>query len=113
VRSGARAVVVLPSDLPRLSVAGLDALFCCATYGFAGALAPDAGRSGTNALLLKTRTRFGFSFGVGSCARHMETARSHGWRFAICEHHDLALDIDVPKNLFEWRADESARRRMV
>ena len=104
IRSGARAVVVLPSDLPRLSGDGLDALFHCATYGTGGVIAPDADRSGTNALLLTTRSRFDFRFGLQSCAGHVEAARSRGWRLAICPHPDLALDIDLPRDLLAWRA---------
>ena len=114
VRSGARAILVLPSDLPQLSVAGLDALLRCATYGYAGAIAPDAARTGTNALLLTTRARFDFSFGAESCARHVDAARLHGWQLAICAHRDFALDIDLPGDLLALRAaGESSRRRMV
>ena len=104
IRCGARAVVVLPSDLPCLSGDSLDALLDCAAYGIRGVIAPDAERTGTNALLLKTRDRFDFSFGPKSCARHIEAARLHGWRFAICAHPDLALDIDLPRDLLAWRA---------
>jgi 2-phospho-L-lactate guanylyltransferase len=104
IRSGARAIVVLPSDLPRLSGNSLDALFGCATYGIKGVIAPDAEHSGTNALLLKTRGRFAFSFGLESCARHVELVCLRGWRFAICAHPDLALDIDLPRDLLAARA---------
>ena len=112
VRSGARAILVLPSDLPQLSAAGLDALVRRATYGYAGAIAPDAGRTGTNALLLKTRARFDFSFGAESCARHVDAARLHGWQLAICAHRDFALDIDLPRDLVAWRT-EAPHRRMI
>ena len=114
VRSGARVILVLPTDLPRLSAAGLDALVRRATYGHAGAIAPDAARTGTNALLLKTRARFDFSFGPESCARHIEAARALGWRLALCVHPDLVLDIDLPQDLLAWRAaGESSRRRTM
>ena len=112
VRSGARTILVLPSDLPQLSAAGLDALIGCATYGYAGAIAPDAARTGTNALLLKTRARFDFSFGAESCARHVGAARLHGWQLAICAHRDFALDIDLPRDLVAWQT-ESSRRRTI
>jgi 2-phospho-L-lactate guanylyltransferase len=114
VRSGARAILVLPSDLPRLSVAALDALVRRAPYGYTGAIAPDGARTGTNALLLKTRARFEFSFGPDSFPRHLQAARLRGWRLAICTHPDLALDVDLPADLAAWRAaGESSRRRMV
>ena len=103
IRCGARAVVFLSSDLPLLSCAALDALAAQATDRNAVVIAPDDLRTGTNALLLKTRARFAFSFGAQSCARHVEAARLRGWRFAICAHPDLALDIDVPQDLAAWR----------
>ena len=112
VRSGARVILVLPTDLPRLSAAGLNALVRRATCGHAGAIAPDAARTGTNALLLKTRGRFDFSFGPDSCARHIEQARTLGWRLALCVHPDLVLDIDLPQDLVAWRT-ESSRRRTI
>ena len=115
IRAGAREIVVLPSDLPRLSGDSLDALSKRATYGIKGVVAPDANRSGTNALLLKTRGHFAFRFGLESCARHVEGARLRGWCFATCAHPDLALDIDLPRDLLAWRiaVAESSRRAMV
>ena len=103
IRCGARAIAVVSSDLPALSGAALDALVAQARYGHAVVIGPDALRTGTNALFLKTRGRFAFSFGAQSCARHIEAARSRGWRFAICVHPDLALDIDLPQDLAVWR----------
>ena len=104
VRCGARAVANVSSDLPLLSARALDALVAPATCGHRVVIAPDAPGTGTNALLLHTRARFESRFGPQSCARHVEAARSRGWRFSICTHPDLALDIDVPQDLAAWRA---------
>jgi 2-phospho-L-lactate guanylyltransferase len=114
IRCGARAVLVLPSDLPCLSDEALDALADHATYGTIVVIVPDAAGTGTNAVLLKTRARFDFRYGADSRARHVEAARLRGWRHAILTHPDLALDIDVPRDLALWReTTESSRRRMV
>jgi len=101
-RQGARRVLVLPSDLPRLSVAALDALADRAAAGSHCVIAPDSARTGTNALLLNARGRFAFSYGPGSCARHVQASRSRGWTISVCVHPALALDIDTPHDLVTW-----------
>ncbi len=57
---GAASVLVLPGDLPELTVAGLDELMMAADAGMAAAaggplvaIVPSDARSGTNALLLR------------------------------------------------------------
>jgi 2-phospho-L-lactate guanylyltransferase len=114
IRRGARAVVVLPSDLPLLTAGALDALLDCAASRCAGAIAPDTAGTGTNALLLKTRARFKFSYGPESYVRHLEEARKHGWDLAIVSHPQLALDIDLESDLVAWRNSAGTlRQRMV
>lgn len=112
IRQGARRVLVLPSDLPTLSVAALDALAVRAVAGNHCVIAPDSARTGTNALLLNARGRFAFSYGPGSCARHVEASRSRGWGVSVCVHPALALDIDTPHDLAVWIGSGSTLPRL-
>jgi 2-phospho-L-lactate guanylyltransferase len=112
IRQDARRVLVLPSDLPTLSVAALDALAARAVAGNHCVIAPDSARTGTNALLLNARGRFAFSYGPGSCARHVEASRSRGWGVSVCVHPALALDIDTPHDLAVWIGSGSTLPRL-
>ena len=102
IRRGARQMLVLPCDLPQLSVAALDALTNRAERRHHCVIAPDRARTGTNALLLNSRGRFAFSYGPGSCARHVDASHARGWDIAVCDHPGLALDIDTPRDLVTW-----------
>jgi 2-phospho-L-lactate guanylyltransferase len=114
IRCGARGVMVLPSDLPLVTAAALDALLDRSVRGYAGAIAPNAARTGTNALLLKTRARFTFAYGPDSYRRHLREACSRGLSLAVVSHPQLALDVDLPDDLATLRsAGERPRCGMV
>ena len=93
----ARAVpermVVLHADLPGLSVADIAALVSAAEHG--DALAPDRHGTGTNALALRNASRFDFSFGPDSFARHLAGLPGG----ATVDRPGFGLDIDVPEDL--------------
>lgn len=107
-RSGARRVLILPCDLPLLSVPALDALLDAQRGDTRVVLAPDRARTGTNALLLPRALGFPLRFGPDSFASHREAARARGWAFALCERPELSFDLDTPEDLAAWR-----RRRMA
>ena len=94
----ARRVMVLPGDLPFISVEGLNALASAAS-GHQVVLAPDRTRSGTNALLFETATDFECKFGAKSFAAHQAAAKRAGLTVCVVLRSDLQFDLDTPADL--------------
>ena len=112
--SGARRVLILPCDLPLLSVSALDALRAAQRGEMRIVLAPDRARTGTNALLLPSAAGFPLCFGTNSFALHREAASVRGWPLTVCERPELSFDLDTPEDLAAWRsAAASGRGAMV
>jgi 2-phospho-L-lactate guanylyltransferase len=109
-QSGARRVLILPCDLPLVSVAALDALLAVERGEARVVLAPDCARTGTNALLLPAAHGFPLRFGADSFVLHRQAARARGWRLALCEHPALRFDLDTPQDLAVWRSAAAAGR---
>jgi len=93
---GARAIAVLPSDLPGITaddvktlVANLKPASCCV-------IAPDEQEEGTNALALTPPTPDFFRFGPNSFQAHLELARTCGMTVRILRRPGLAHDLDTP-----------------
>lgn len=103
---GARAVVLLSSDLPRVSgpaVAGLiragDAIAAPAVVA-----APALGRGGTNALYLRPPDAVGLHFGLDSLALFSHDAAERGANFALRRSSAFSLDLDEPDDLIRLEA---------
>ena len=97
-RHGAGSVVVIPTDLPHLTV---DALrdFARPAARPTIRLAPDRHSSGTNALYLQP-VRPGFPrFGEQSLKSHRTAAQLCGSAAQLVLTDVLALDVDVPADL--------------
>lgn len=94
---GARAILVLPADLPRVTSAEIDRFVRAGRRGFA--LAADASGTGTNALYLCGAAPFDFHFGADSRRQHLFEAQRRG--FAPCVHRStgLGMDVDAPADL--------------
>lgn len=94
-----RAVMVLPADLPLLTVDDLQALLACLDGDPVVALAPDRHEAGTNAMLIAPPGRIGYAFGPASFERHSRMARESGARLVVVRRPTLALDLDLPEDL--------------
>lgn len=95
-RQGATRAVIVPSDLPLVAPADIEALIAAAaSTGLA--LAPDAAGTGTNAVALTLPSRFEPSFGPNSFARHAAQAPH-----AVLDRPGLA-DLDLPADLLKYR----------
>lgn len=98
VERGARAAIVLMSDLPRIEVAELLRLVELLREHDC-VIAPDLREQNTNALALRLglahplRTAFGSG---DSFARHVELARAAGLRTAVHRSFGLGFDVDLP-----------------
>lgn len=92
-------VLVLPADLPLLTVEDVQALIERSTQPPVMVIAPDRHGKGTNALLIKPTGRIQYTFGRDSFEKHCELAARAGMRLEICERPNLALDVDLPEDL--------------
>jgi 2-phospho-L-lactate guanylyltransferase len=101
-RLGARRLLILPCDLPRLDIAALRAMTEMAGNGAEAVIAPDRHGTGTNALLVPAVVRR-FAFGEGSLARHIAMTKECGLRTKICRRAALAFDLDTAQDLAEWQ----------
>jgi len=112
---GAGAVLILPTDLPFMTVADLQALIAAEGGGPAVALAPDRHEAGTNALFVRPPGLLAYAFGVGSLAEHQQRAHAAGAAVRLCRLPGLALDVDGPDDLAVYQAAQAStgRRRLV
>ena len=95
---GAKRVMVLPGDLPFISVRALDALAsAAATHQVV--LAPDRVRGGTNALVFDPACGLKARFGRRSFAAHRAAALRAGLTVCVLRRADVAFDLDTPADL--------------
>lgn len=101
LKHGARAVLLLSSDLPLVTQQALTAFL-----QVAGRLAPPAavaapalGRGGTNALYLNPPDAMALHFGADSLAAFRAEAEVRGVNFVVQKSDALALDLDEPADL--------------
>ncbi len=98
---GARRLLILPSDLPSLDHAALQAMLALPARANDMVIAADRHGSGTNALLVDATVR-DFAFGKGSYAQHAALAAARGGHVLPCPHAGLAFDLDTPEDFALW-----------
>lgn len=91
-------LLVLPGDLPRISVAALGALLDGAPPAPSVVLVTDRHGRGTNALLLDPASVIPFAFGGDSREAHACLARAAEATLVEPES-DLRIDLDTPDDL--------------
>ena len=98
--AGAKAIVVLPIDMPLVSAESLAPLVQAAleTDRPVVAIVPDRHDRGTNALLLAPPDVIDFCFGGDSKAAHVDAGRWAGAHVEILGG-PLTLDLDTPEDL--------------
>ena len=96
VTRGAEAVLILPTDLPTLSVRDVEAIVHLKQSSPFMAIAPDRKGHGTNALLLSPPDLIGFSFGENSFKIHKEAGLKHGIDPTCVLRDGLSFDVDTP-----------------
>jgi 2-phospho-L-lactate guanylyltransferase len=110
---GASAVLILPADLPLLTLADVARLWRASQQLYADramVIAPDSQGQGTNALLVRPPGALAYQFGPGSFQRHCQQARERGLAWHIDRSPRLGLDVDLPADLEHWLAIEQADR---
>jgi len=103
---GARAVLVLPADLPLLATASLDRLLDAADAALAAgsgsplvAIAPSDARNGTNALLLFPVDVIAPAFGERSLEAHVRAAAAVDATLQVVTDPGLGFDLDTPEDI--------------
>ncbi|HSN73840.1 MAG TPA: 2-phospho-L-lactate guanylyltransferase [Anaerolineae bacterium] len=106
---GASAVLILPADLPLVTLADVERLWRASRQFHSAAamvIAPDGQGQGTNALLVRPPGALQYQFGPGSFQRHCQQARELGLAWHIDRSARLGLDVDLPADLEHWLAIE-------
>jgi 2-phospho-L-lactate guanylyltransferase len=99
---GFERALLVPGDTPLLDPQEIDDLLLDAERrGLAAVAVPDRHGTGTNALLLSPPNVIGPSFGPGSLARHLASARAAGVPHDMAAPASLTLDVDTPDDLHE------------
>jgi 2-phospho-L-lactate guanylyltransferase len=108
---GARAVVILPGDVPLVSAGDVEALLDAAGSA-SRAVVVGASRDGqgTNALLLRPADVIAPAFGPFSAQRHARAGFAAAARVWVESDLDVALDIDTPRDLADLRAQRVGGR---
>lgn len=94
--AGYERVLLVPGDTPLVEADDLSALV---TSREEIVIVPDRAGSGTNALVLTPPDAMEPSFGPGSLARHVESARASGRAFGVVEVESLMHDVDTAEDL--------------
>jgi 2-phospho-L-lactate guanylyltransferase len=112
LKSKARAVLILSSDLPLVTPKSVREMLEVASRVAPPAVvaAPAIGRGGTNALYLSPPDAISLRFGADSLKAFRREAETKGIHFAVHKSEALALDLDEPADLAHARALARARR---
>lgn len=106
IKAGARAILIVPADLPHLDTDGLDRLLDAADAAHAASgggplvvVAPSDARQGTNALLLSPPAVIEPAFGAASFEAHVRSAALAGAAVQVVAEASLGFDLDTPEDL--------------
>lgn len=99
----ARAVIVIPVDLPLITPVDLDALIDRAVEERCIVIAPDRHEDGTNLLLVRPPDAIHFAYGASSFNAHRARASERGLSVHEYRSPTAAFDIDVPDDLEVYR----------
>jgi 2-phospho-L-lactate guanylyltransferase len=92
-------LLVLHADLPMLGERDLDAALAALREGGGLVIGCDRQSRGTNLLAFDAQSVPGFSFGIDSCARHLDSARRSGIPAQVLHSPGIALDVDEASDL--------------
>ncbi|HCU89276.1 MAG TPA: 2-phospho-L-lactate guanylyltransferase [Gammaproteobacteria bacterium] len=96
---GAKELLIVPGDVPLVTVQEIEQLICLHGQGRGLTLVPDRSYTGTNGLIVSPINLISFSYGVDSFNLHAEAARAVGSRVQLLELDKLSLDIDTPEDV--------------
>ncbi len=97
-QAGAQSLLILPADLPLLTIVDLQTL-CALSEGEDGLVISPAQDGGTNALHLRLPSALPFCFGENSYAAHLAAAAAAGLTPRIYDSPTVRFDLDWPADL--------------
>lgn len=107
---GAKAVLRLPIDLPRITAADIETILAADQDEPSVVIVPSRDGTGTNAILRRPPTLFPSHFGTGSLAKHTKEAEGLNVVCKLLELPRIALDIDEPEDVVEFLNHEQGTR---
>jgi 2-phospho-L-lactate guanylyltransferase len=96
---GARAVLVLPADLPLVEPSDLESLLLLGNEPPVVVIASDRRLDGTNCLFVNPTGLIEYSYGPGSFQRHCSKTTEAGARLEVVHTDRFGLDLDLPEDL--------------
>lgn len=99
---GARAIIVVPADLPFVTVDDLSEIIRMGQDMPSVVLATDHQQDGTNILFMRPPGVIDFNYGARSFERHISSAREKSIPYYFYQSETLTLDIDEPSDLTEY-----------
>lgn len=103
IANGARALLIIPADLPRLRVRDIEKIIALGEPAPHIVIVPAARDGGTNALLLNPANAIAFQFGDKSYSKHVAAANAQQIPFTQYTSDTVTLDLDTPEDLNESR----------
>jgi len=91
--------LMLPADVPEITVAVLHQAFVALGHNGSVVLAPAIGDGGTNLLACRPPHAIRPEFGAGSFAKHLAAAEGAGLACHVLNSPELGWDIDRPEDL--------------
>jgi 2-phospho-L-lactate guanylyltransferase len=102
IKEGAESALVIPADIPSVTAKDLDEIVALGKKSPV-VISPSHNGSGTNALLLSPPDIMPPAYGRDSFRLHLERASALGLRFEVYRSPRIALDIDTPKDLLNFK----------
>ena len=99
ISEGASSLLVLPADLPYLSVFDVRMLTTISRDERVAVISPDEADEGTNALLIRPADAMPFAFGPGSYEAHQLMAKEHRLEVKIYKQASVSHDVDTLEDL--------------
>lgn len=104
--NGMDRVLILPADLPDVTVGDIERMIGAAGPPPRVVIAPATRDQGTNALLINPAGLIRYAFGEQSFLEHTRRAEQAGARVEIIDSAGLAFDLDLPE---DWQRMHGAR----
>ena len=96
---GARAVLILPADLPLVEPSDLEVLLSKGTTPSVVVISPDRRLDGTNGLFINPAGLIDYDYGPGSFQRHCQRSKDAGAKLVVVNSERIGLDLDLPEDL--------------
>jgi 2-phospho-L-lactate/phosphoenolpyruvate guanylyltransferase len=100
---GAESILIVPSDLPLIASADIEAMLELAIEPRCAVIAPDRRGEGTNALLVRPPDAIEFAFGASSFNTHTAQAKQRNIAVHVYTSETIGLDLDVPDDLAQYQ----------